>query len=209
MLGLLLKDLYVIKKQGKSILLVLVFYFIFSIVTHNFQMFTIFTVLFTIMTPMTVMTYDERSKCDKLMLCMPIERKDIVISLYLFGILLFCASILINIMVLLFHPTGQTDNFSLFLYSSCCLFYFSVYMPFAFKLGPEKSRYLMLGAIAIPGFFLLLIYQFKDLPVIQAAASWLYTQNQGKLSAYILMASVLSLIPSIFISIHVYKTKEV
>lgn len=208
MLGLLLKDLYVVKKQGKGLLLVLVFYLIFSILTNNFQLFTIYTVLFTIMTPMTVMIYDERSKCDKLMLCMPIERRDIVISLYLFGILLFCATALINTIVSFIPSTGQTNNYSL-IYSSCCFFYFSVYMPFAFKLGPEKSRYLMLGAIAIPGVFLLLIYQFKDLPVIQAAASWLYTQNQGKLSAYILMASVLSLIPSIFISIHVYKTKEV
>lgn len=209
MLGLLLKDLYVVKKQGKSLLLVLVFYFIFSIFTNNFQLFIVYTILFTIMTPMTVMAYDERSKCDKLLLCMPIERRDIVISLYLFGILLFCASALINILVLFIYPTERTDNFSLYFYWSCCLFYFSIYMPFAFKLGAEKSRYLMLGAVAIPGVFLLLIYQFKDAPVIQAAVRWLSTQNLTALSAFVLIASVLSLIPSIFISIHIYKTKEV
>lgn len=207
MIGLLLKDFYTLKKQAMPALLVLGLYLVFSIFTDNYQMFTTFTVLFAVMMPLTAMTYNERSKCDKLMLCMPIDRKDIVLSQYSLGLILIVSSMVISGLILLVKSNAQMDFTVMFLVWGCCIFYYAFYMPVVFKLGVEKSRYIMMGALAAPAAILIICLKYKDVPVNNQAI-WFFVQNMNMISAVFLAASFLALIPSVLLSLRFYEAKE-
>lgn len=208
MLGLLLKDLYTLKKQAMPAILVLGLYLVFSIFTGNFQMFATFTVFFAVMMPLTAMTYNERSECDKLMLCMPVDRKDIVLSHYFLGLILIGSSIIISGIILLVKPDAQMNFSVMFLFWGCCILYFAFYMPVALKIGVEKSRYVMMGALAVPAAIIIIYLKFKDTFGENHVAAWLSAQDVNILSAVFFAAGFLALIPSLLLSIRFYEARE-
>ena len=80
MTALLLKDYYVIFRQMKIFLLLIL---VFSCIPGTF--YSTFAVVYASMLPYTALAYDERSRWDQMAAMMPYSARDVVLSKYLFG----------------------------------------------------------------------------------------------------------------------------
>ena len=99
MKALVQKDFYVIWKQMRIFVLVMV---LLSMVNSAFN--TVFLVVWCSMLPYTAMAYDERSHWNQLAAMMPYSKKDIVLSKYVLGWL--CAGAASAVVLAHNHPSG-------------------------------------------------------------------------------------------------------
>ena len=92
MKALVLKDFYVLWKQMRMFLLIMV---LLSVVGGIFN--SVFVVVWCAMLPYTAMAYDERSHWDRLAAMMPYSRRDIVLSKYVLGWLCMAAAMVLSL----------------------------------------------------------------------------------------------------------------
>ncbi len=156
MKGLLLKDLFALRKQGKIVLLLVLFYLFYSILSKNVSMLSAMITMLCAFLPITTMSYDEMCKWDRYALSMPISRKTVVYSKYLFGVLLILACILTltPISAFIVNYTGEMNTWSAFrmilAMGGIAAVFLALIMPLLFKFGVEKARLLMFLLIFIP-----------------------------------------------------------
>lgn len=155
MKGLLLKDYFVLMKQSRIFVLLLVVYTILAATGSN--SFGAFTAIFISMLPMTLMSIDEKSKWDNLAVTMPYAKKDFVISKYLIVVaMLFCTSLLYACTKIIMQLGGMhfEEMFSISyitLMLSIGLLYPAITLPFMFRLGVEKARLWFIAITAALG----------------------------------------------------------
>ncbi|AFM00204.1 hypothetical protein Desde_1808 [Desulfitobacterium dehalogenans ATCC 51507] len=156
MKGLMIKDIFALKTQGKILLALLVFYAVYSIVFQNPSMLAAMIILLCIMLPMTTMAYDEKSKWDKYALSMPIQRRTIVLSKYCFAIIAeLLGVVIVGVLggVIVFF-TGEMEIRELLIMTLALggvgLFLLAVILPILFKFGIEKARFIVLLVFFIP-----------------------------------------------------------
>lgn len=82
MKGLLIKDSYILMREAKVFLLIVV---MFCIIRNGFTQG--FAIMYASMLPFTALSYDEQAKWDYLAEMMPYRRRDLVLSKYIIGIL--------------------------------------------------------------------------------------------------------------------------
>ena len=204
MIGLILKDLYNLKKQTKTYLILLIFYYILGIANEDFTMVGSMVALLAAMAPITAMAYDERSKWDKYALTMPISRVNIVASKYLLSIIfLLIAFISTMLFSLLFSslPLSEGVLVNLATLSSGVLIV-SVVFPILFKFGVEKGRILMMVVLFSPTALIVLLSKLDfKMPIVD--------EELIKLLLYISPAISLAIFAiSIIISVSIYNKKE-
>ena len=143
MKALLLKDTYVIWKQMKIFLIIIL---VFSAIPSGFN--SAFAVIYAAMMPYTAMAYDERSKWDQMAAMMPYSTRDIVISKYVLGWLCTAAAALFAMAVQLLQTVlgsplaafAPMDNLMGCCASLCVL---AITLPLMFRFGVEKGRLMM------------------------------------------------------------------
>jgi len=152
MKGLLLKDFYILIKQMKLVLLLIMLFALLPQFSY-----TTFVLVYVSVIPVTLLAYDERSKWNKLALTMPYTRSEIVLSKYVFGIL-FIGSAALLVFIGNYIYTGVFMDVSelkeLLLFSCISIATVSLLLPVVFKFGVEKGRILF---ILITVFFLALL----------------------------------------------------
>lgn len=206
MKGLIIKDIFALKQQGKILLGLLVFYAVYSIMFENMSMLAAMIVLLCVMLPITTMAYDEKSKWEKYALSMPIERKTIVLSKYLFAIVAeLIGVVLVGILggtIVLF--TGELEIMEMLMMTLVIggvgLVFLTIILPILFKFGVEKARFLMLIVIFIPAMLGMMIPQMGIAPP---------SMETLKLLGYLSPIAVVGLLlVSVKISIGIYDRKE-
>ncbi len=163
--GLLLKDLYVFKNFKSNIIFsALMFIFLIVIGSMRKDMFTIGSILFLIffgMNSISSFSYDENADSDKYLLSLPISRKEIVLSKYLFVFLNSFISILVGILVsfiITIFVRGKIYNIRdslrvCFLAFTSVSFLMCADVPCIYKWGVEKGR---MQSVIIPTLFIFL-----------------------------------------------------
>lgn len=155
MIGLLIKDWYVLLKQLKIMLIILL---IFAC-TPGFSMAS-FAVLYMAMLPVTAIAYDERSKWDELAVMMPYSSGVIVASKYVLGILsvIVASAFSLTAQVVIAYVRNESISIesilALLLVACFSLILLSVNLPLIFRMGVEKGRIafmILLSAGAIFG----------------------------------------------------------
>lgn len=145
MKALVQKDFYVIWKQMRIFVLVLV---LLSVVNSAFN--TVFLVVWCSMLPYTAMAYDERSHWNQMASMMPYSRRDIVLSKYVLGWLCMAAS---GVFCLALQAvsgifSGNTPSVLTLLASLClgiiCL---DVTLPAVLRFGVERGRMIFMVLI--------------------------------------------------------------
>lgn len=206
MKGLLLKDLLTLKKQGKLMLVLVAFYAVYSYATKNTSMLGTMLAVICTMLPITTLSYDEYNKWDKYALSMPINRKTIVISKYLVGILLnVTATIIIAVINLILIPYIENADIVetlLILLGTCMatILILAILMPLIFRFGVEKARLMLMAIFAAPLMITMLLKQM-NIPAPD--------EGMLKMLAYASPVIVLCLLLiSINISIGIYSKKE-
>lgn len=143
MSALLRKDCYVLWKQLRIFIVVMLVITVFNGAFGN-----IFIVIWAAMLPYTAMAYDERSKWDQLAAMMPYSVRDTVLSKYLLGwlccgtaaifsLLIQAALAVLGVPFAAFDPAANL----LGLCSSLCVL--AVTLPCMFRFGVEKGRLMM------------------------------------------------------------------
>ncbi|ABX44252.1 ABC-2 transporter permease [Lachnoclostridium phytofermentans] len=153
MIGLIKKDLLTLKKQLIIIIFFVAFYGILSFAQPgNYSMFAYMVTLYSIFIPMTSLGYDDRSEWNKYAITMPVTRKHLVYSKYLLSILAIGITGILCIVLILLIDKGFTSE-SLFTITSSLsigVLFISIILPFNFRFGVEKSRFIIFGLFGIP-----------------------------------------------------------
>lgn len=143
MQALILKDFYVMWKQTRIFLLVIL---VFSAIPGSFN--AVFAVIYAAMLPYTAMAYDERSKWNQLAAMMPYSDRDIVLSKYAFGWLFILAAsaaslILPAALSLVWPAAGSASPAALLLALCVSVCVLDLTLPLMFRFGTERGRLLM------------------------------------------------------------------
>ena len=137
--ALLLKDLCVLWKQMRMMLLILAF---LSVVGGAFT--SVFVVVWCALLPYTAIAYDERSHWDQLAAMMPFSKRDLVLSKYVLGWLCMAAA---TVLSLAFQTAAFAFNHeapSLSVWAMCFLggtLALDLTLPMVFRFGVEKGRW--------------------------------------------------------------------
>ncbi len=143
MKALVLKDIYVLSKQVRVFLVMILF---FSAIPGSFN--AAFAVVYMAMLPYTAIAYDERSKWDQLAAMMPYATRDIVLSKYVLGWLGTAAAAVISLVlqtvisVVTPYP-GRPDPVTSAMAFCASLCILAITMPLMFRFGVEKRRLVM------------------------------------------------------------------
>ncbi len=141
MKALLMKDCYVLWKQMRIFILILLVFCLF-----NGSFGSLFVVIWSAMMPYTSMAYDERSKWNQLAAMMPYSVRDIVLSKYALGwLLMVCALVLCLVaqnLARIFNAglleIPPLSSYLLGLLSGILIL--NITLPLFFRFGVEKGR---------------------------------------------------------------------
>ena len=140
MSALMLKDIYVLLRQLKLFVIVMV---IFALAfQENAVSFIIF---YAAMLTVSSMAYDEQSKWPQLAMMLPYSIRDIVLSKYLLGWLMIGGMTLLSMLQIFI----DIEYVWVSLVVACvAMSFMSVILPLVFWLGTEKGRILMIAMMA-------------------------------------------------------------
>lgn len=156
MKGLLQKDLYMIWRYGRVLLLISAFFLVMGFLEEGNIFFIIYPVLFAGILPVTLISYEERDGWNKLCDALPLSRKTVVNERYLMTLLCLLALYLITLAVqaAVLIPKGRAAE----LRQLACLLPLvgltapSLMIPVTFRWGVEKGRlvyYVFIGAATV------------------------------------------------------------
>ena len=141
MKALILKDTYVIFRQMKYFLVMIL---LFSALPSGFN--NAFAVIYAAMLPYTALAYDERSKWDQMAAMMPYSTRDIVLGKYAFGWLCIGAAAVLSallqaVLSLAVNRTFLPGVMALSVLGALCIL--AITLPLMFRFGVEKGRLAM------------------------------------------------------------------
>ena len=203
MKGLLKKDLYMILKYGRALLVMSALFLAMSVVAEENFFFIVYPVLLGGVLPVTLLSYDERFGWNRYCDALPVTRKQVVDERYLMSLLSFAAlyvlTLLVQAVVLLPQGRGE-DLLELAGLLPCIgLIAPALMLPITLRWGVEKGRliyYFIIGVIVAAG----LIFSSTILGPGKAVGRW------G--AAVVLLASVLLFAASWLLSVKLYEKRE-
>lgn len=203
MKGLILKDLFVLKSQIRFYLIFILLYGFIALYSGNTSFLSGLICMFCLMLPLTAIAYDERAGWEKYALSMPVNRRDLVLSKYILGILFNFMSFLISVIFGMFTSTPIKETLIVAAaFVLIALIYLSLVLPMTFKLGTEKSRIYMLAIVLSPIIGLILLDKFGFSFSSVSDIPW------KTLFPLFVAAVILFFFASIALSISIYKKKE-
>ena len=205
MLGLIKKDLLLMKTNAKSLLVIFIIYLLMAI-NGNFDI-VVMLPLFMMVLLISTFGYDEYNNWDAYVNALPVGRKNIILSKYLTSaILLVCSSMISCIIayVLTFFYDKSDISHSLSYIGGCLcgmLITISLMYPLIFKYGSQKGRIAGFVLIAGSGFVLGLLSKIKVFSTVVNSFETYF------LIAFVVLA-ILMLIGSYIISVKIYSKRE-
>ncbi len=151
MKGLLLKDIYNLKRLGKQYAVICAGMLIWSAFMKNYSFFSMMIMLSGIMSVISSFSFDEAAHFEKYALTLPVTRRELVQAKYILLLTFLGGSFLIgtagSILLNLIIERGITELPEQLISAASvgCLFLlaFSIMIPGVFKLGVEKARMLL------------------------------------------------------------------
>ncbi len=207
MKGLILKDLFNLRKYGKTLFLIAALYFMLSFMMDNADIFVGMIVIMFAITTVTSFAYDSQSGWDTYVNTMPVSRRDVVLSKYLLSLVLILAGGLMAVLMGwvngLIRNIGNFSETLLTAYAVCAvgLLFISILLPFIYKFGVERARVIIIAVVAVPVAAGFALSQTGALPQISEQT---VTQVLWFLPLIVLVCGILSF----GISSAVYRKKE-
>lgn len=215
MKGLIIKDILNLRNYMKQLILVFIFFVAYGIFLKNGVFVGSMITLMLSMQVITTMSYDEYAKWDKYALTMNINRKDIVLSKYVFFIMSIIIGIVVGIISSSFINIISDSNVGIdeILVTSImvpCIFaiLFCIIIPIVFKIGVEKARVVMMAIFFTPtilGFIFFKMAEKANIPMPDEATLDMIFKF-GLIGLIIL--TVVFIFISYKISLSIYKKKE-
>ena len=207
MKGLLVKDLLVLRKYARTmVVFVLVYIVVFSMLDSVDVISGMVTLVLAMMSVATF-SYDELAKWDRFGLTMPVSRNQVVASRYLVCLLFTLIGGVVTLAFRLgfgyFRNTGDPAEslLSAYVILSVAVLFLSLILPFLYKFGPERGRIFMILVFLLPSMLLLF---FKD----SVFALFPSEETIEQALVFTLPVALAALLLSFFISCRIYAKKE-
>lgn len=203
MIGLLIKDFSIIKKQVKIGIIILLFAAVWAFYEKNTTMFAYMSILLAFFLPITTIGYDERSQWNKYALCMPLKKSYLVTSKYVLGFLTVSISVIVfYLLTFLIDSKLSIDQLQIGLaILSGGMIFLSIYLPICYRFGTEKTRYIIIILSFLPTIIMFLLKKFNILVEPKEETLLLLLKLLPIIGLFIVFLSVM-------ISIHIIKNKE-
>ena len=218
MIGLIKKDVLFLKGYSKTVFLIVAMFGILGMTNNTTTSSAFYIPFIAVMMCLSTFNYDDYNKWDTYLLSMPVSRKTVVKSKYIFTIISFIIAIMIGIVVSLLITMVKgnlvVDTFiqdlgSELIYSFAGIAVFlSVMYPLMYKFGAEKGRiYLFVVVIVVMliGGGIILLGKNLQIQIDMAELEHLFEQFWMIL---IPLLSALFLYISYRISYRIYQHKE-
>jgi ABC-type transport system involved in multi-copper enzyme maturation permease subunit len=218
MRGLIIKDLLYIKNNYKMTFLMFIGSILISIALGNYLLAVTIVPITLLASAVSTFQTDEFYNTDAYTLSYPLSRKKIVLSKYLFTILMTILSTYIGIVIYLLiyviiNPGYNGLNLDMLKYlimlECATLIVNSIFFPIIYKVGCEKSRYvlmsiimLILGILAVGSVYINVINVTK----IDWEAILAFINQNGILILSILV--IVLMIISYILSVKFYKSRD-
>ena len=203
MKGLLKKDLYMILKYGRTLLVMSVLFLGMSVVAEENFFFIVYPVLLGGVLPVTLLSYDERFGWNRYCDALPITRRQVVDERYLMSLLSFLALYVLTLLVqaLVLLPKGRGEDLLELAGLLPCLGLVApaLMLPITLRWGVEKGRilyYFIIGVIVAAG----LVFSSDFIGPGKAIGRW------G--TAAVLLVSVVFFVASWLLSVKLYEKRE-
>ncbi|MDY3984757.1 ABC-2 transporter permease [Dysosmobacter sp.] len=201
MKALILKDTYVIWRQMKYFLVMIL---LFSALPSGFN--NAFAIVYASMLPYTALAYDERSKWDQMAAMMPYSSQDIVLGKYAFGWLCIAAAAVLSalfqaVLSLVTDREVLPGMLALSLLGGFCIL--AVSLPVMFHFGVEKGRLAMFLII-----FLVCGTAGAIANIADSATGGTVFAFQGPVLAVMLIAALVLTAVSVPLSLRFYKKRQ-
>lgn len=154
MKGLLLKDLLVLRRYGRTLLLLAAFYAVFAFMEDTGAAMSGMIAAVLAMTVITSISYDEQARWDRYACSLPVKRRQIVGAKYLLGLIFDLAGCVLSLLIgLVAMAVGRQVGWelatSLIGAFSGVLLLLSLMLPLIYRFGVEKSRIIFFVFLAI------------------------------------------------------------
>ena len=217
MLGLLIKDFLALKKYAKTLLTIFSIYAIWSYIENDATLLISFTTFIFVMITITSLAYDEQCNWFQYAKTMPFNQKTIVLSKYALGFLLCTVGITLStttaLLISIMNHSFPAIIKTLFVISinvfMLGLLFVSIYLPFVFQFGAEKSRMIAISIVLLPTLLITILSKIAPniLNTILNAFSMIETNPIALLIAMFFLI-VIIIATSFSISIQIFKKKE-
>ena len=208
MIGLIYKDLMVMRKTLALYMVIFVVYGYMGIAyDQGGLMFAMVLVMSSIL-PVSSIAYDERCKWDKIANTAPLSRKEIVMAKYLFAILLTVFSVAVCFVIYLFDSRMPMTEKLIMCYMLTMggMLYQALLLPVNIKFGAEKGRNIMLAIMFVP---VLLVVAVSNTGLVDLSAVVQFLENNEHLIPYIVTATVaVAYAASVTLSVKIYENKD-
>lgn len=216
MKGLIVKDLLFIKNNMKTFLIILLAFSIIAISNENYNFMLYIIPFFLVMMTISTFNYDEFNNWNSYCLTLPISRKKIVQSKYLFTIFLAIVGIILTaIIIITFKSINQSLNLEEQISNFCGSFFavsliISILYPLIYKFGSEKGRIFIFVIVLIVSIIIGIIFSLLEQLSINyhSLLSSLNSLNYIQISLFMLVISIITIIISYLISLRIYQKKE-
>ena len=201
MKALIIKDTYVIWRQMKYFLILIL---IFSALPSGFN--NAFAVIYTSMLPYTALAYDERSKWDQLAAMMPYSTRDAVLSKYVFGWLCIGGAAVLSGLLqmalsLVVDRVFLPGVMVLSVLGAVCIL--AISLPLMFRMGVEKGRLAMFLVI-----FLVCGAAGAIASITESASNGAPFAFQGSILVVLLIAALVLTAVSVPLSMRFYTKRQ-
>lgn len=167
MKGLLLKDVYLLKRFGRIYAVMLIAYTAISIFTDSSGFIMGVNVSMFSLLPFTLISQDYSCHWDGYAVTTPVSRRDIAIEKYIvlvgmWGIGL-AITLAVGVMTYLINPEDfpMEDTWATMAGLTLMIFFNnSITIPTMLKFGPEKGRLIMMGSLIIPMLGIVVLIKF-------------------------------------------------
>ena len=208
MIGLIYKDLMVMRKTLALYMVIFVVYGYMGIAYDQGGLLFAMVLVLSAMLPVSSIAYDERCKWDKIANTAPLSRKEIVMAKYLFAILLTVFSVAVCFVIYLFDSRMPMTEKFIMCYTLIMMgmLYQAILMPVNIKFGAEKGRNIMLAIMFVP---VLLVVAVSNTGLVDLSAVVLFLENNEQLIPYIVTATVAVVYAaSVTLSVKIYENKD-
>lgn len=204
MIGLMKKDLFLIKNNKNVIIIAFMMVIIFGVLCKMDISFLLPFMLLT--TYMSTFSYDEFNNFNSFVCTLPNGRESVVKSKYLLTIILTFIISVIGFIVTLFVSNSNIEEIVSTLTGTvfALILVISFLYPIMFKFGAEKGRIVLL--VAFFGIGSILTILMRNISLNDSSSFIYFLDTYGLI--LIIVISVISLTVSYFISKRIYLNKE-
>lgn len=207
MKGLILQELYSMKRLIKFYLVVLVLYAVLGYMQGGFSNLGTIWIMLSSIVYTNAFSYHEKSKWDLYAATLPVSRRQMVRTVYAVSFVFLGGAVLMGLLfnladVLIFQK--ELTEMLVVTGSSClvAIMYLSVFIPILFYFGPERGRLLLVGVYLVP---VLAIYLVVRIWGIDDATVLFLLKNSATIGTAVVLAF---LFLSYRISVLLYARKE-